>query len=265
MLKQRYPFDPSVKHHLIIALGLAVWIFVFLFFTEPLDVGQLDSREKLTYLPIYGLFGSICYLICLPFQFWLLNKTGRWLIWAEFTFFFFLFILSFITTRLIYYYLVVDADPYAYPIFYFTTSIYLPAALTVFPIVGLGRWSFGKYKEKRLENEKIEIRGMGNYESLRLQMNDLICIQSSDNYVEVIFKEGEKLKTQLIRNKLTSVEEQLPELIRTHRSFLINPYHFKQWKTGNRKVQILLSDGIEVPVSKTYQDILKSAVNFTTE
>lgn len=106
---------------------------------------------------------------------------------------------------------------------------------------------------------------MGNYESLRLQMNDLICIQSSDNYVEVIFKEGEKLKTQLIRNKLTSVEEQLPELIRTHRSFLINPYHFKQWKTGNRKVQILLSDGIEVPVSKTYQDILKSAVNFTTE
>ncbi|MDG1276546.1 MAG: LytTR family DNA-binding domain-containing protein [Algoriphagus sp.] len=265
MLKQKYPFDPSLKHHLIIALGLAVWIFVFLFFTEPLDVSQLDSREKLIYLPIYGLFGSICYLICLPFQFWWLLKMRSWLVSAEFIFFSLLFIVSFISTRSIYYYLVVDADPYAYPILYFATSVYMPAALTVFPIVVFVRWSFGKYKEKRFENEKIEIRGIGNYESLRLQLNDLICIQSSDNYVEVTFKEGEKLKTHLIRNKLMTVEEQVPELIRTHRSFLINPYHFKQWKTGNKKVQVLLSEGIEVPVSKTYLNDLRMMVNLTTE
>lgn len=265
MLQLKYPFDPSLKHHLFIALGLAIWVFVFLYFTEPLDVGQFDKIEKLTYLPIYGLFGSVCYLFCLPFQFWLFGKIGQWLVWAEIIFISFLVLMGLLATWYIYYYLVVDADPYAYPFFYFTTSIYLPAGLTVFPILAIGRWSFGKYKEKRMEDEKIEIKGTGNYESLRLQLNDLICIQSSDNYVEVIFKEGEKLKTQLIRNKLTAVEEQLPELIRTHRSFLINPYHFKQWKSGNRKVQVLLSDGIEVPVSKTYQADLKRAVNLATE
>ena len=157
------------------------------------------------------------------------------------------------------------ADPYAYTISYFATGIYLPAALTVFPIVAIGRWSFGKYKEKRLENDKIEIKGTGNYESLRLQLNDLICIQSSDNYVEVTFNEGGNLKTQLIRNKLTAVEEQRPELIRTHRSFLINAYHFRQWKTGNRKVNVMLTGDIEVPVSKTYQAAVETAVNSTTE
>ena len=162
-------------------------------------------------------------------------------------------------------FIVMDENPYAYTLDYFAKAIYLPAVLTVFLILAIGRWSFGKYKEKQLEKDKIEIRGVGNFEGLRLQWKDLIYIQSSDNYVEVFFKEGDKLKTQLIRNKLSTIEEQLPELIRTHRSFLINPMHFNQWKTGNRKLFIRLNEGIEVPVSKTYQAGLKAAVNFTTE
>jgi hypothetical protein len=265
MFKQKYPFDPSIKHHVFIALGLSVWVFVFLYFTEPLDVSELDSGEKLIYLPIYGFFASVCYLIALPFQYLLLKKVAQWPIWAELAFMSVLIGIGLMATWLVYYYLVVDADPYAYTFSYFATALYLPAALSVFPIVAIGRWSFGKYKEKRLENDKIEIKGTGNYESLRLHLNDLICIQSSDNYVEVTYKEDGNLKTQLIRNKLADVEEQLPELVRTHRSFLINSYHFKQWLTGNRKVNIVLTNNIEVPVSKTYQSAVEIAVNSTTE
>jgi hypothetical protein len=266
MLKHSYPFDPSIKHHVLIALGLAVWVFVFLYFTEPLDVNELETDEKLLYMPLYGIFASVCYLITLPFQYWLFKRTDRqWTIGNELTEFLFLIVMGFIITRSVYYYIVMDQHPNAYPLDYFATAIYLPAALTVFPIVAIGRWSFGKYKEKRLENDKIEIQGTGNYESLRLQLNDLICIQSSDNYVEVTFKEGDKIKNQLIRNKLTAVEEQRPELIRAHRSFLINAYHFRQWKTGNRKVNVMLTGDIEVPVSKTYQATVETAVNSTTE
>lgn len=264
-MNKRYPFDPSIKHHFFIAGGLAIWVFVFLFFTEPLDVSQLNLNEKLTYLPLYGLFGSICYLICLPFQHWLYKKIGQWPVWAELTFMFFVIVIGFVATRLVYYYLVVNSDPNAYTISYFATAIYLPAALTVFPIVAIGRWSFGKYKDKKLEDQKIEIKGTGNYESLRLQLNDLICIQSSDNYVEITYKEGSELKKQLIRNKLTDVESARPELVRTHRSFLINPYHFKQWRTGNRKVNVVLTSDIEVPVSKTFQPVVEQAVNSATE
>ncbi|EAZ80400.1 LytTR family DNA-binding domain-containing protein [Algoriphagus machipongonensis] len=264
-MKNAYPFDPSIKHHLIIAFGLAIWIFIFLFFTEPLDVGQLDDIDKLKFPPIYGLFGATCYLLCLPLQVWLAEKEGKWLLGSELIFMSTLILIGFVTTWLVYFYIVMDANPYAYTIDYFAKAIYLPAALTVFPILGISRWSFGKYKEKQLEKDKIEIRGVGNFEGLRLHWRDLIYIQSSDNYVEVFFKDGEKLKTQLIRNKLSTVEEQVPELIRTHRSFLINPAHFNQWKTGNRKLHICLSEGIEVPVSKTYQEGLIAAVNFTTD
>jgi hypothetical protein len=266
MLKHKYPFDPALKHHLLIALGLAVWVFVFLYFTEPLDVSEFGSTEKLIYLPLYGLFSSICYLLTLPFQYWLYKKgSAKWTVASELLQFGFLIVLTFIVTRLVYYYVVMEAHPNAYTIDYFATHIYFPAVLTIMPIVAIGRWSFGKYKDKQLDDQKIEIKGAGNYENLRLLLKDLICIQSSDNYIEITYQEGDKIKKQLLRTKLAEVEETRPELIRTHRSFLINPYHFKQWRTGNRKVNVVLTNDIEIPVSKTYQAAVETAVNSATE
>jgi len=264
-VKSKYPFDPSIKHHVFVAIGLAVWVFVFLYFTEPLDVSEFTAEEKLLCMPLYGVFTSLCYLMTLPFQYWLYRKQKlKWSIVSELLQFLFLVVLGFIITRSIYYYIVIDQHPNAYTVGYFATAIYLPGILTVFPIIAIGRWSFGKYKDKKLEDQKIEIQGTGNFESIRLLLNDLICIQSSDNYVEITYKEDGDLKKQLIRNKLVDVEIARPELIRTHRSFLINPYHFKQWRTGNRKVNVVLSSDIEVPVSKTFQPMVEQAVNSTT-
>ncbi len=265
-MKKSYPFDPSLKHHLLIALGLVIWVFVFLYFTKPLDVTEFGPREQLIYLPLYGVFASLCYLASLPFQYWLYKRQGqKWSVGSELGQFFFLFVFAFVVVRVVYFYIVMDSNPYSYTILYFFTSIYLPAVLTIFPIVAAGRWSFGKYKEKKLEEQKIEIKGTGNYESLRLALNDLICIQSSDNYVEVTYKEEGDIKKQLIRNKLAAVEAARPELMRAHRSYLINPYHFKQWRTGNRKVNVVLTSDMEVPVSKTYQEAVETAVNSATE
>ncbi|MCE7992971.1 MAG: LytTR family transcriptional regulator [Roseivirga sp.] len=265
-MKKSYPFDPSLRHHLLIAGGLVIWVFVFLYFTKPLDVTELGPREQLIYLPVYGLFASLCYLATLPFQYWLYRRNAqKWSVGAELGQFLFLFVFAFIVVRLVYFYIVMESHPNSYTILYFATNIYLPAVLTIFPIVGIGRWSFGKYKEKKLEEQKIEIKGVGNYESLRLAFNDLICIQSADNYVEVTYREREEIKKQLIRNKLTAVEESLKDLVRAHRSYLINPHHFKQWSTGNRKVNVVLTSDLEVPVSKTYQEAIETAVNSTTE
>ena len=133
------------------------------------------------------------------------------------------------------------------------------------PIIILGRFAFGKYKNKKTEALKIEIKGEGNYEGLRIFFNDIISIQSSDNYIEVFYVSGNELKKNLIRNKLSVIAEEFPELLRTHRSYLINPYHFLQWKTANSKLFIILFHHIEVPVSRTYQANVKSILNSTTE
>nr|WP_321223435.1 LytTR family DNA-binding domain-containing protein [uncultured Psychroserpens sp.] len=265
-MTKKYPFDPSIKHHLLIALGLAVWIFMFLFFTEPLDVSDLNTTEKLTYLPGYGVIGAGLYLLVLPFQNWLFKRNStQWFLINEITLLLVFSIFSIVVIRFYYLIIIVDWHPNRYDFWYHLKSILLPALLTILPILIIGRYAFGKYKNKKLEQQKIEIQGEGNYESLRLLQDDLICIQSSDNYIEVFYLDGITLKKSIIRNTLSKVSETFPQFLRTHRSFIVNPFHFQSWKTEKGKHFLTLSQSLEIPVSKTYIDNIKSKLHFTTD
>jgi hypothetical protein len=250
---------------MLIGLLLAVWIFVFLYFTEPLDVNEFNNNEKLIFLPGYGLLGGICYLMFLPFQYYLYKRTeNSWRLINEIIFLVSFSVISIAVARIYYLYVIMIGERNPYTLDYMLRAIYLPALATILPIIIIGRFAFGKYHEKRLEDQKIEIKGEGNNEGLRLQLNDIISIQSSDNYIEVFYLSGHQLKKTLIRNKLSAIDDEFPELLRAHRSFLVNPFHFRQWKTENGKLIICLNHDIEVPVSKTYQKEVKSAIQFAT-
>ncbi|WP_405604990.1 LytTR family DNA-binding domain-containing protein [Polaribacter sp. Asnod1-A03] len=267
-MNKKYPFDPSLKHHFIIAFSIVIWIFIFLYFTEPLDVSELNSRDKPLFLLGYGLIGGFCYIIFLPFQYFIFKKKDKnWTLLSEILFLITLSISTIIFARFFYLYVVMANDRNPYEFRYMLESIFLPALLTILPIIIFGRFAFGKYKNKKTESKKIEIKGQGNYEGLRLFFNDIVCIKSSDNYIEVFYlSRGElKLKKNLIRNKLSVIADEFPTLLRTHRSYVINPFHFLQWKTEKNKLFVILFHHIEVPVSKTYQDEVKSVINSTTE
>lgn len=265
-MKLKYPFDPNLKHHIIIGLSIAIWVFIFLFFTEPLDVSELNTTEKLTYLPLYGLIGAISYYLFLPLQYFLFkNSKQAWKLKHEIIFIICLVIVSIILARLLYLYVVVINEPNPYTLLYMVKSIFFPALSVILPIIIIGRFAFGKYHEKKLEDKKIEINGEGNYENLKLHLNDLITIQSSDNYIEVLYLSGQNIKKSLIRNKLSVIEDSFPELLRTHRSNIINPYHFQSWKIEKGKHFILLTNDVKVPISKTYLEKVKNTFNFATK
>lgn len=134
-----------------------------------------------------------------------------------------------------------DGHPNSYSLWYFVSAIIFPAMLTILPVLLIGRFAFGKFKEKKIDQQRIEIKGEGNYESLRLLDHDLIAIQSSDNYIEVFYLNGNELKKTLIRNKLSVIAKSFPDLLRTHRSYIINPIHYQSWKTERGKHTIKLS------------------------
>lgn len=265
LFKYPYPFDPSFKHHALIALGLVIWIFGFLYLTEPLDVNEFGDREKWIYLPGYGFVGGAMYLIFLPFQYFLYNRNQRkWTLIQEVLFILFFVIVTIFIVRAFYLYVVMIGESNPYSFNYQLTAITLPAIATILPIVLVGRFGLGKYKEKKLEQSKIEIKGEGTYDGIRLQLQDLICIQSSDNYIEVLYYSGGELKKSLIRNKLSVIAEEFPDLLRIHRSYIINPYHFQQWKTEKGKLFVELSASIFAPVSNTFKNEVKSVLNSAT-
>jgi len=261
----KYPFDPKLKHHVIIGLLLAIWIFVFLYFTEPLDVDEFGDTEKLIYLPGYGIIGGISYLLFLPLQYKLLAyKIKKWTIAKEIVFLLTYTIITLTFVRLYYLYVIMVGIPNPYTLGYMLKAILLPAVGTIIPIILIARFAFGKYFEKQVEDQKIEIKGEGNFEGIRLHLNDLISIQSSDNYIEVLYLSGNELKKTLIRNKLSVIDETFDELIRTHRSYLVNPYHFQQWKTEKGKHFLILNHAIQIPISKTYLSSIKQRFNSAT-
>jgi len=262
-LYKKYPFDPRAKHHCIIAIGFAIWIFLFLYFTEPLDIRVFTDNEKLAYLPLYSVAVAITYLLIIPLQKRLFFKSNKkWTFKNEFiTLSIFLFI-SLIVIRILFVY-VVMYDEETYNLIDFIELFFLPAMITLFPMIILSRWSFGRYFEKKIEDQKIEIKGDGNYENLRILYKNLVYIKSDDNYIEVSYLENTILKKALIRTKISSVKETFSQLLQTHRSYLINSFHFKQWNNKTGKTELLLTNDINIPVSKTYIQQVKIALDLT--
>ncbi len=96
------------------------------------------------------------------------------------------------------------------------------------------------------ENEKDKIE---------LIPDQLLYIESADNYSNIVFVENEKIKKQLIRSSLKRIELQLNSdvIVRCHRTFIVNLKKVKNVE-GNA-AGYKLSFGIEncfVPVSRNY-------------
>lgn len=266
IFKQKYPYDSTTTHHILVGIGLCLWIFSFLYFTEPLDVNEFNQFEKLMYLPFYGIIGGMVYVLFIPFQTLLFKKNNHnWTILLEFVFTLSFLIFCTIAARSYYLYVIMVGETYPYTLVYFLKAIIFPAALVILPIMLIARYALGKYYEKKINETKIEIKGEGNYEGLQLFLHDVICIQSADNYIEVYYLSAGNLKKSLIRNKLSVIDNEFSEFLRVHRSYIINPYHFLQWKTEKGKLWVELSHSIFVPISNTYKSNVKSILNSTTK
>ena len=114
----------------------------------------------------------------------------------------------------------------------------------------------GKFFENEIKTDKkkIIIKGKGKYDLITLHMDELVFIHSSDNYVDVFFIEKNILKKKTLRETLSGLEKSFTFLMKTHRSFLINPNHFKQFKIENKKLYIDIGFGKKIPVSTRKKD-----------
>ncbi len=227
---------------------------------------MFNTSEKLKYLPLYSLIIFLCYAILLPFQNYYYKKNnGIWHIKDESVFLIIFIINTFILTNYMFSNLVFAYELNFILSIVFLKQFYIPAVLTLLPLIIIVRWTLGRYSQKRIARKKIEIKGSGNYDNLRINFNDLVYIKSSDNYIEVLYLESGIIKKAIIRALLKNIEKTFPNLLRTHRSYLINPFHFKQWNSGKNKLEVILKNDITIPVSKTYIENVKHAINSTTK
>ncbi len=241
--------NTSYKHHLLVALLIAIWLIIFLVVIAPFDIAELSFKMRLILMPIYGVISFIGYMVLVPLQNRIYQKLGKWTFLLEI-----LFIILFNLVVLLgnYFYYksgIVNGD---YSFVQFTFKIYYPIFLILIPILLFSRWFLNK-KAVNLNSEKIILIGESKLDVLQINLSDLICISSADNYVEISYFIHNMLHKKLLRITLKNIHPQVPSLVKTHRSYLINATHFKDWKNAHT---IRLTQ-MDVPVSKNYKkDIL---------
>ncbi len=133
--------------------------------------------------------------------------------------------------------------------------------LFAFVITGLSLRLYD-YHKKDVEPEIYSSQRMRFYDSLHnlklvLMPSSILYISAEENYVNIYYKENEKVRDYSLRNSMKALDEICQEngLVRCHRSFYINPAHVKvlrKDRDGIMYAEMNAEDVRHIPVSKTY-------------
>lgn len=132
-------------------------------------------------------------------------------------------------------------------------------------------WLYFSWHDKKNKLEQLEhdpkLAGQSSLVSfndergklrLSVKQNDLLYIESADNYVNIHYQEKQRHTSYLLRHTLKKLENELPEegFIRCHRSYLINITLINTIKREKSGLFLELDTEpiIRIPVSKTYID-----------
>lgn len=139
------------------------------------------------------------------------------------------------------------------------------ATVLVFPLVGTffyfryqalaRRFTQIQLPQDVAPERLIHFEGQGSGDRLSIAASDFRYAQAQDNYVALYYLRGGTLKRELLRATLAELLGQDPggDLLRCHRSFVVNPRQVRSF-TGGNPVELYL-DGVEAPirVSRSYR------------
>ncbi|WP_070796020.1 LytTR family DNA-binding domain-containing protein [Thalassotalea crassostreae] len=105
-----------------------------------------------------------------------------------------------------------------------------------------------------LENEKLAHL----MEQVPLEKRgDLLCLEMADHYLKIYTDKGNHLLLMRFKDAMNLLAN-YPGM-QTHRSWWVAKEAVTHVKKENRKISLVLTNDIEVPVSRTYQDSIKQA------
>jgi len=251
----------SIKKQLLIGFFIGFWLFLFFYYIEPFDMYQLPPADRIYGVWGYTVVGIVTYTITIPIQRLLYKLAGKWGFAQEGLFILSLLLLSGGIGYLFFKFMLLANDPYAHTFSYFFFQNVIPTVFLMIPVLIFLRWVFSEksnIQEAAVAKEPtIVIKGENKAEVLHLKETELVYIESANNYVKVYYLLAGELKSELFRNKISVLQKEFPFLLKTHRSFLINPIHFLEWKReSSQTILILKPQTTEIPVSKTYKKTL---------
>ncbi|RYF45491.1 MAG: LytTR family transcriptional regulator, partial [Cytophagaceae bacterium] len=110
------------------------------------------------------------------------------------------------------------------------------------------------------KSSQVVLTAENEKDTIQLNRDDLLAIESSDNYCTVFYQKNGTLAKELIRSSLSRLENQLgaeTPFVRCHRSYIVNLDEVNRVSGNAQGYKLHLLNGqLMVPVARKYNDTL---------
>jgi DNA-binding LytR/AlgR family response regulator len=286
ILQQPFPSYHFSQRQILISIGLGVLIFLIFYLAQPFNINKLPENLQLVYSLVYASITAIVLLlltVVFPLAFPKLFDEKEWIVGKEVVFIVVTLLVIATGNILANHWL----EGAAMNIVSFLKFLMATLIIGIFPIafsvllkqqVLLKRYSEeAQNLNKQLQSQpffvqpissdgflhrKILLQGDNQEELLEVNPQDLWQLSTADNYVSILYKEGQVIKKILLRSPLKKMEDSLKEcgsMIRCHRSYIVNIEKVEKVMATAQglKLKLIQQDQL-VPVGKTYTDSVKA-------
>lgn len=289
-LKKPYPYYPfsfrDVYSNFLIGCFVAFFLLVF----QPFGVSIWQTEHKLLKLFGFGFVSFICPLIFRLISTSVLKKNNpeeTWMVWKEMLGL--ILVICFIAFGNLCYGNFIKISHFNLQ----ELSLALVATflLAIFPIMANVALKYNRFValnqkdaelmeaevfdfqqrveiEAPVENIIPEVQADGlliliaenDKDKLELKPEELLFIESADNYSNIVFHRNGKINKQLLRGSLKRIESQItfPFIIRCHRSYIVNLKLINHIKGNAQGYRIDFKNNLSdtIPVSRNYSKAL---------
>jgi len=121
-----------------------------------------------------------------------------------------------------------------------------------------------KYQQEQDSDVLLDILDENDQVEKSINLNDILALESSNQYVLVYESKGDDIKKTLIRTRLKKVLSEMEHtpIQQCHRSYAVNLLNVKHLEQINRKNFLILSglEELKIPVSKSYLQSIKQTI-----
>ena len=260
-----YEFYLSRRYRWAVSLAVGIFFFAFLLVFLPFGVNNYNPQHEYTgqFLWVMTQFMLLTTALALALELWLkprlLKRAGKSqvLAWSAM-----LMVLIGLANFLLYNWMGNWHDFRLVSALVFVGNC---ATILVFPLVGtffyfryhtLNRrlWQL-HLKWEATPDRLIHFEGQGSSERLSIAASDFRYAQAQDNYVALYYLRAGTLKRELLRATLAEILEQAGpvELMRCHRSFVVNLRQVRSFSGGNPMELYLDQVATPIRVSRSYR------------
>ena len=271
---QPYPRDQrDMRRWLLTSAGAGLFVALFLLVFQPFGSANWDDPRKPYILAGYGLITFGCLVLVgslFPFLFKNFFDEKNWTVGREILWN--VVVIIFIAFGNLAYSIWTMGEDFGNLFIW----LGITAAVGVIPASVITLLSYtrllrkyatadlrvGKHESEvtaSLLPREITFTAENEKDALTVSVNDLLFIESADNYSEIVFFQNEKTKKTLLRGSLSRFEEQAhhPDIVRCHRSYVVNLGQVEGISGNAQGYKLQLKNWASpVPVARRYGDLV---------